>query len=64
MSRKLPSFFLIKNTGEAIGDFDGLKYPFAKFSSKNLSNASCSNIDMGYVLTFQCVTASGSKSMA
>ena len=37
-----PSFLSTKKNGEAIGDFNGLIYPFARFLLMNLSNLSCS----------------------
>jgi hypothetical protein len=36
------SFFLMKKTGNAMGDFDGRIRPIARFSWMNLSNLTCS----------------------
>src|ERR1700761_4015482 len=50
MGRSVPSFFLMKKKGEAIGDFKSLMRPDAKFSSMNASNCTCSSRDKGYTL--------------
>ena len=47
---RLPSFFLAKNTGEDMGDFDGHMCPLFTFSSRDLSSSFCSFKDMGYSL--------------
>src|ERR1700761_6276088 len=54
----------MKNTGDAIGDLDGTRYPFSMCSFRNLSSSSCSLGDMGYDLIFHFCTAPGSRSMA
>src|SRR6202012_506056 len=50
MGRSVPSFFLMKKKGEAIGDFESLMRPDARFSSMNASNCTCSSRDKGYTL--------------
>ncbi len=36
------TFFLMKKTGDAIGDFEGWSLPVARFSSMNSSSCFCS----------------------
>src|SRR6201999_4604301 len=50
MGQSVPSFFLMKKKGEAIGNFESLMRPDAKFSSMNASNCTCSSRDKGYTL--------------
>src|ERR1700759_2149529 len=50
MGQSVPSFFLIKKKGEAIGDFESLMRPDAKFSSIKASSCTCSSRDKGYTL--------------
>jgi len=38
----------MKNTGVAIGDFEGWICPVQRFSSRKASNSICSNRDRGY----------------
>src|SRR5262245_15109571 len=45
--RSLPSFFLTKKKGEAIGDLEDQMRPVRKCSSKNSSSCSCSSWDKG-----------------
>jgi len=40
-----PSFFLIKNTGAAIGDLEGWIHLVCRFFSRKASNSACSNKD-------------------
>ena len=40
----------MKKKGEAIGNFESLMHPDAKFSSMNASNCTCSSLDSGYTL--------------
>jgi hypothetical protein len=46
----VPSFFLMKKTGEAIGDLDGRICPVSKFSLRKASNSFCSEGESGYTL--------------
>jgi thioredoxin-related protein len=41
-STATPSFFLMKKTGDAIGDLEGQICPEARFSSMKTSSCSCS----------------------
>src|ERR1700759_50145 len=50
MGRSVPSFFLMKKKGEAIGDFESRMHPDAKFSSMKASSCTCSSRDKGYTL--------------
>ena len=50
MGQSVPSFFLIKKKGEAMGNFESLMHPDARFSSMNASNCTCSSRDKGYTL--------------
>lgn len=43
-------FFLMKKTGDAIGDFDGWIQPDSRFSWMNASNSFCSEGKSGYTL--------------
>src|ERR1700761_6359566 len=63
MGRSVPSFFLIKKKGEAIGDFKSLMHPDAKFSSMNASSCTCSSLDSGYTLPVMGLN-SGVRSIA
>ena len=40
----------MKKKGEAIGDFESLMRPDAKFSSMNALSCTCSSLDSGYTL--------------
>lgn len=43
----MASFFRTKKNGEEYGDLLGCMYPFARFSSTNLSSSFCSAGDNG-----------------
>jgi hypothetical protein len=45
--RSAPSFFLIKKTGEAIGDLEGRIRPESRFSLRNASSSFCSESASG-----------------
>src|SRR6266446_6585041 len=45
-----PSFFLTKNTGAPIGDFNRRIRPLAKFSLRNVSSSFCSAGERGNIL--------------
>jgi hypothetical protein len=44
-SQSEPSFFLMKKTGDAIGDLEGQIHPVFRFSFKKASNSFCSDGD-------------------
>src|SRR5260221_10629133 len=50
LQRREPSFFLMKNTGAPIRDFDRWIHPFTKFSLRNSSSSFCSVGERGNVL--------------
>ena len=52
------SFFGTMKVENLYGDSDGTMYPLARFSSKNLSSASCSFCNIGYTLQLKLAGAS------
>ena len=57
------SFFGTMKVENPYGDSDGMMYPLARFSSKNLSSASYSFCDIGYTLQLKLAGASAVKSI-